>query len=47
MVVHNIMADEKPYVCDTCMLTFDSIKELIRHYKENHPNLIESVTIPI
>jgi hypothetical protein len=46
MVVRDIMAD-KPYACDSCMLTFGSIKELIAHYRENHPHLIERVTIPI
>lgn len=41
------MSDGDKYVCDSCTLTFSSIKELIRHYKENHPDLIERVTIPI
>lgn len=41
------MIQDEPYVCDSCMLTFESIKELVRHYKEKHPNLIERVTIPI
>ncbi|MEW6604539.1 MAG: hypothetical protein AB1351_07600 [Thermoproteota archaeon] len=37
----------RPYACDSCMLTVGSIKDLIKHYKEKHPNLIERVTIPI
>ncbi len=42
------MSEEgKPYVCDSCTLTFDSINELVRHYKKKHPSLIERVTIPI
>jgi hypothetical protein len=41
------MIDNESYVCDNCTLVFGSIKELIRHYKESHPDLIERVTIPI
>lgn len=35
------------YSCDSCATSFGSIKELVRHYKEKHPGLIERVTIPI
>lgn len=35
------------YACDSCVQSFDSIKELVRHYREKHPGLIERVTIPI
>lgn len=38
---------DEPYVCDSCSQAFESVKELVRHYKENHPSLIERVTIPI
>ncbi len=38
---------EKPYFCDSCKLSVDSVNELVRHYKEKHPSLIERVTIPI
>lgn len=41
------MIEVRLYLCDSCTLTFGSIKELIRHYKEKHPSLIERVTIPI
>jgi hypothetical protein len=35
------------YSCDSCMTSFDSIKDLVKHYREEHPGLIERVTIPI
>lgn len=35
------------YACDSCTTSFDSIKDLVRHYREKHPGLIERVTIPI
>jgi len=35
------------YVCDSCMTSFDSIRDLVKHYKNEHPDLIERVTIPI
>lgn len=41
------MMQDEPYVCDSCTLAFGSIKDLVRHYKEKHPGLIERVTIPI
>jgi len=41
------MIQEEPYVCDSCSQVFESIKELVGHYRENHPSLIERVTIPI
>lgn len=40
------MIQGEPYVCDSCSLLFGSIKELVRHYRENHPSLIERVIIP-
>lgn len=34
-------------ICDECKLTFGSIKEVVKHYNEHHPDMIEKVTIPI
>jgi hypothetical protein len=33
--------------CDVCRLSFGSTKELVKHYRERHPAMIEKVTIPI
>lgn len=33
--------------CDVCRLSFGSTKELVKHYREKHPAMIEKVTIPI
>ena len=35
------------YSCDSCGLEFLSANEMVRHYKEMHPDSVESVTIPI
>ncbi len=34
-------------ICDVCKLSFGSVKELVRHYKEEHPVMVERVMIPI
>lgn len=34
-------------ICDVCKLSFGSVKELVKHYKEEHPIMIERVMIPI
>lgn len=33
--------------CDVCKLSFGLAKEMVKHYKERHPAMIEKVTIPI
>ena len=35
------------YVCDSCLAAFGSVKELVLHYRLDHPEMIEKVTIPI
>ncbi len=34
-------------ICDVCKLSFGSVKELVKHYQEQHPTMIERVMIPI
>lgn len=41
------VSKEPAEVCDLCMLSFGSVKELVRHYGEKHPDMIERVTMPI
>ena len=33
--------------CDECRMAFATVKELVRHYGEKHPAMIEKVTMPI
>lgn len=33
--------------CDECRMTFGTVKELVRHYNEKHPAMIEKVMIPV
>jgi hypothetical protein len=33
--------------CEVCRQSFGSIKELVKHYREKHPDMIEQVTIPV
>lgn len=35
-----------PFSCDSCLSCFGSIKELTEHYKNEHPEMIEKVTMP-
>jgi hypothetical protein len=41
------VSKEPAEVCDVCQLSFGSVKELVKHYSEKHPAMIERVTIPI
>jgi len=36
-----------PFGCDTCTMSFSTVKELRRHYEDKHPELIERVIMPI
>ena len=33
--------------CEVCRMSFGSVKELVKHYHEKHPTMVEHVTIPI
>ncbi|MEO9320100.1 MAG: hypothetical protein ABI361_05450 [Nitrososphaera sp.] len=35
------------YSCEICLIDFESAKEMVRHYKERHPDSMESITLPI
>ncbi|HEU4984091.1 MAG TPA: hypothetical protein VFT58_00510, partial [Nitrososphaera sp.] len=32
--------------CEECRMTFATVKELVKHYREKHPASIEKVMIP-
>ncbi len=36
-----------PYSCDSCPMSFASMKELTEHYEEKHPEMIEKIIMPI
>lgn len=36
----------RAYSCEYCLIEFEGAKEMVEHYKENHPDSMESLTLP-